>query len=171
MNTTTRTFKLTGTQAKKIASGGFGMNLMCIGYMNSRTLSPLNEKFFAMLFNEVVFNSIRRIELKTDNGNGFNFEVEKFCRNKVSTTINLKVTAINTIYNHFANDYTAISHIYITYKNGGAEGKTSPRKFAGKIKECYYCGIPYQLADFVVLPNGKKDVIEWYYTSYTRKIR
>ena len=163
----TKTIYLTGTQAKKIGSQGFGKKNNCRQYLLSTTLSPLNEKFFAMIFNEVVFNKIKYFELNA-NGNNFQFEVWRFARNDISTKIVLNVSAFNCFDNrYFAEREDALSTVEVVYKNGGNIGQIRPQKDAGKIKEMNYNGIKYPLADFVELSNGKKIIKKWYYSSYS----
>lgn len=167
MNTIkTKTINLEGTQATKISSIGFGKKRNCIEYLGSTSLSPLNEKFFAMLYNEIVFNGKRDFTLKAGL-NGFNFSVLKFSRNKTTTNLFISVEAFNAYKPEFFEQFfDKHAFLSVTYKNGKNRAKITPEKDKGKIKEFNYFGNYYPLADFVVLSNGKKAVKRWYYSSY-----
>ena len=167
---TIKKFYLQGTQANKISGKGFGSKRDCYGYMLSPSLSPLNEKFFAMIFNEVVFNHNKEFKLlaKTNCNeyyNGFYFRVGHFSRNAISTSIVLVVTAHNSITKTVTQCI-----VKVKYKNGGEAATIQPDKYLGSIKEFNYFGNSYQLADFDILPSGKKEVKQWYYSSYDYKV-
>jgi len=169
--TTTKKIYLNGTIANKIASKGFLTRLDCKQYLQSTTLSPLNEKFFAMVYNEIVFNKNNVIKLLAKNNNaafynGFKMEVTDFKRNKYNTKIVLLVKAINSIKDKQKN-----AILTINYKNGGKISEVIPHKYEGLVFSYKYYDNIYNSALFHYNKYHQRVIDNIYYHSYKYDIK
>ena len=162
------------TKTLKIASLGFGKKLDCFGYLNSTTLSPINDKFIFAVIDEVTDNGIRHFDF-IGGLNALEGTVNRVHTNGTTTTIDIDFTINNveadlfeeyirnTFYGKMLEKKLAQlpqgNHTHakmtIQYRRKDTRGEELPKRFLGEINEYFF--------------NGK-----WYgkskFTSYTVKV-
>ena len=155
------------TKEQKIASLGFGKKLDCFGYLNSTTLSPINDKFIFAVIDEVINNKIRHFDFIGDI-NALEGTVARVHTNGTVTTIDIDFTINNKkadIYEKYlyATFYGKTlekklsqlpqgNHTHATmsikYRRHDGEGEELPERYLGEIKEYFFNGKWYGKSKF-----------------------
>lgn len=141
-------YAIASTQAKKIASAGFGTKNDCFGYLNSSSMSILNEKCVAFMYHTLKQGHNRIYWEAGVNSFRFDCSVFNTCCNVV--TIKGTFTLINRL-RCTVNDFsTADIEIKITLPQSSKEQAVNPSKYMGEVKnikygDTYYHAYPYTL--------------------------
>lgn len=141
-------YAIANTQAKKIASAGFGSKNDCFGYLNSSSMSILNEKCIMMMY-QALCDGYNQIEW-TAGLNGFRFDVDVFntCCNVVTIKGTMKLLNFERMTIH--NFSMAQIEVKITLPQSNKEQAVNPSKYMGEVKnikygDTYYNAYPYTL--------------------------
>lgn len=156
------------TRGKKIASTGFGLKADELGYFNSKSLSLLNEKTVAMIYNESQFNGINRFVF-TSLWNDITITVNRVSNSTVYATV---LNCTFSCYNESAPlRFHKPVNFQISFKNERKNAQTVCRKDAGLITDFSAYGNNYQIAEWHYNNRHEKIIDEWYYTGYSITIK
>jgi hypothetical protein len=136
------------TQAKKIASAGFGSKKDCYEYLNSSSLSILNEKCIAFIY-DTLNNGFNQIEFKSGiNSLTLNVNTFNKCMNIVTIQGTFTLCNCKQLTKY---DYTgAHITIKITLPKSNKKQDITPHKYMGNVKrikygDTYYNAYPYSI--------------------------
>ena len=162
LNAKTYSIRPADTKARKIASLGFGSKNNCFGYLNSSSLSPLNEKFFFALHTLVFKEKYRCLEFVSDN-NRLVADVVTASVNGCTATIRLDFELDNFKADCLAEEYRRLfsgealdkalaklpkynhSHavVIVSYRRADYIGAENPSRYLGEIQRFDFNGLTY----------------------------
>ena len=163
----TYTIRPAATKARKLASLGFGSKNTCRGYLESSSLSPLNDKFFFALFALVFSEHYARFNFASD-GNRLTAKVARATVNGYTATVALDFELINRKADLLEQEYRdtlagleleaalaklprfnhTTASVIVSYRRFDKGGEELPARYLGEIKRFEFDGEQYFKDDF-----------------------
>lgn len=160
-NIKTRYINPANTKARKIASLGFGSKKDCKGYLQSTSLSPLNDKFFFALHDFVFTDKLNRFEF-TGGDNALIAEVVKVTTHSVILAFELCNRSADKLATEYRNTLAGgeleealarlprYNHSFATVKiayRRDFQGAEKPARYMGDIHRFEFDGEQYYKED------------------------